>query len=395
MGSNNPNVRILLINRFFGGQQTPTGRMLLDVARELRRQGHEVAVLTTKSEYAGSNAAAQDEDLEIKITYAWELKYGRVLRWASFWLCAAISLASRNWDRCVLLTDPPFLPLAAWLTQIFRTPKQQLYWWTMDIYPEALVAAGFLREKGFFDRLLRSLNELGLSRMNGVVVLGGRQLQRLQTYLRWNPSADFAIVVPPWDLRPIRRVESPANTVLKRLACHGKKVALYSGNLGEGHLFVPFVEAARLLQVQGRTDWLFVFVIRGVGLPKLKAMAADLPNLCILDYLPESETSDLLWSATVHLISMKPGWEGVIVPSKLYGTLQTSAPVLFLGPLDADTAAEIQTAERGISLPPAATGVEVVQSLDKLAEPSWIREPELKADGPLRVADFVTRFSPG
>jgi colanic acid biosynthesis glycosyl transferase WcaI len=384
-------VRILLINRFFGGHQTPTGRMLRDVAQELHRQGHELAVLASKSSYAGQPHDFDKDEMKFNLCQVPEFGGGRLLRWTSFWLRAMLSLASRRWDRCVLLTDPPFLPFAAWLTFFCRSPQQRIYWWTMDIYPEALIAAGMIRETGLFNRCLRSLNELGLRRMSGVITLGGRQLKRLQTYRRWNPAANFAAVVPPWDIRPIQRVDAPANRVLNRLSAHGKKVALYTGNLGEGHLFTQFVDAACRLQNQGRRDWLFVFVVRGTGRPELEAMGANLPNLRILDYLPESETPDLLWSATVHLVSMKPGWEGVIVPSKLYGTLQTCAPVLFLGPLDADSATEIQVRRRGISLPPTATGEDVVCALDKLAEPAWIREPEMATTAARCVAGFITR----
>jgi hypothetical protein len=28
------------------------------------------------------------------------------------------------------------------------------------------------------------------------------------------------------------------------VSCHGKKVALYTGNLGEGHIFAQFIDAA-------------------------------------------------------------------------------------------------------------------------------------------------------
>ena len=383
-------MRILLINRFFGDQRTPTGRMLCDVAKLLRQQGHEVEVLASKSSYAGAAGASHNGDEHFKVRQVPELGWGRVFRWASFWLWAASSLSSRRWDRCLLLTDPPFLPFAAWLTQWLRSPRQRAYWWTMDLYPEALVAAGMLRETSLLTRCLRSLNELGMRQVSGVIALGQCQLRRLQTYRHWRFVSPCAVVVPPWDLRLIPRVEPLSNRVVKLLACYGKKVALYTGNLGEGHLLAQFVDAARWLHDQGRTDWLFVFVVRGSGRPGLEAIR-DLPNLLILDYLPEAETPDLLWSATVHLVSMKPGWEGVIVPSKLYGALHTNAPVLFLGPLTADTAIEIQRVGCGIALPPTASGELVARTLDRLADPSWFRVPHLDTNGPRSVATFITK----
>jgi len=109
----------------------------------------------------------------------------------------------------------------------------------------------------------------------------------------------------------------------------------------------------------------------------------------VMDYLPETETAALLWSATVHLISMIPGWEGIIVPSKLYGVLQTDAPTLFVGPEDADTAYELGKLERGRSLLAGSDGARVSATLDQMAASR--RKPESPADDPCidRVAAFL------
>jgi len=365
--------------------------MAWDVAVELQHQGHEVSVLAAQASYTSSAGVSSAADKSFKVKRVRELVGGRFMRWSCFWMQTLFALSSRRWDRCLLLTDPPFLPFAAWLTCFFRTSRQRVYWWTMDIYPEALVAAGMLPSGGFFNRCLRQLNELGLRKMGGVVALGPRQLQRLQTYRQWPSLPFFFKVVPPWDFRPLPKVELSANRVLDRLGCQGKKVALYTGNLGEGHLFDPFVAAASWFHQRGRTDWQFVFVVRGSGRYRLEAETSGLPNFQVCDYFPESETAALLWSATVHLVTMKPGWEGVIVPSKLYGALQTNAPVLFLGPLTADTATEIQRMGRGIALPPTASSEDVARALDKLTDPASLCEPHLNKEAPRQVAEFITQ----
>lgn len=384
-------MRFLLVNRFFGGELTPTGRMARDVAVELLRLGHEVTVLLSRSDYTAQQGSSALDGREFDLRYVREYGGGRFVRWSCFWIEALSSVSRRYWDRCLLLTDPPFLPFAAWLTRHCRTRRQLVYWWTMDIYPEALVASGRTHERSPINRILRWMNELGLRCLDGVIVLGPRQLQRLETYRKWKTHANFVTVVPPWDLRPIKRVEIAANCVLKRFGAYAKKVALYAGNLGEGHLFEQLVDAAKWFYIHKRTDWLFLFVVQGVGRHKLMSLASDLPNVLVIDYLPVEETADLLWSATVHLITMKPGWEGVIVPSKLYGTLQTRAPILFLGPTDSDTAMELIRTGRGLSLPPTASSEEVRLVLDELAGPGWVRGPVFDAHGPRSVAEFVTR----
>jgi hypothetical protein len=75
----------------------------------------------------------------------------------------------------------------------------------------------------------------------------------------------------------------------------------------------------------------------------------------------------LLASARVHLITMSPGWEGIVVPSKLYGCIRTGRPVLFVGPENADTAREIRAHDWGMALPPGANGEEVAAAILELA----------------------------
>jgi hypothetical protein len=178
------------------------------------------------------------------------------------------------------------------------------------------------------------------------------------------------------------------NPVAKRFDWEGVKVALYAGNLGEGHSYKEFLNGAKWFESKGRRDWLFVFVVGGSGVAQLRSESARLPNIRVMDYLPESDRAGLLWSAAVHLVSMKPGWEGIIVPSKLYGILKTEAPVLFVGPEDADTSEELRRLRRGRVLPIASEGKAIASSLDEL-ERQPRSEPFADEAGVARVADYI------
>jgi len=87
----------------------------------------------------------------------------------------------------------------------------------------------------------------------------------------------------------------------------------------------------------------------------------------VTGYASEEETPRLLASARVHLITMSPGWEGIVVPSKLYGCIRTGRPVLFIGPENADTAREIRRNDWGAVLPPGVSGEDVSGAILELA----------------------------
>jgi hypothetical protein len=382
-------VRVLLVNRFFGGSQAPTGRILCDVAEHLVADGHDVVVLTSKGGYAKSEDGFPTSDnSSIDVRIVWQgAAMPRLVNWGWFWIQAVARVPLMRWDRCVLLTDPPFLTVAALLAKLLRRDSRKIFWWTMDLYPDALHAAGIIDRSSALYRLLQRCVESCLGSLDGVVTLGSRQLCRLKGYGRWGSISSY-VVVPPWDSRPLPKPPVGLNPIAKRFGWESVKVALYAGNLGEGHSYEEFLSAAKWLRSKGRSDWLFVFVVGGSGVARLRGESAGLPNVRVMDYLPESDRAGLLWSAAVHLVSMKPGWEGIIVPSKLYGIFKTEAPVLFIGPEDADTSDELRRLRRGIALPFGAEGSAVASSLDEL-ERQPRREPFASGAGIAGVADYI------
>jgi hypothetical protein len=174
------------------------------------------------------------------------------------------------------------------------------------------------------------------------------------------------MVVPPWDDRG--NIALATEESLRNLA-------LYAGNLGEAHCFEEILAAVPFLPA----DWRIRFAVRGAKSAGLKAAANELKSprdqeakrlgaeVEVTGYASEEETPRLLASARVHLITMSPGWEGIVVPSKLYGCIRTGRPVLFVGPENADTAREIRANDWGGVLPPGASGELVAAAILKLA----------------------------
>ena len=382
-------VRVLLVNRFFGGSQTPTGRMLHDVAERLVAGGHDVVVLASKRGYVKSEAGfSSSSPSRIDVRFIWQSSATpRLVNWGWFWIQAIVRVPLMRWDRCLLLTDPPFLAVAARLSKLLRRDSRKIFWWTMDLYPDALHAAGLIDSDSVVYRALQRCVESCLGSLDGAIALGPRQLDRLKAYRRWT-SVGSHIVVAPWDDRPLPKPPAGLNRVAKKFGWENVKVALYAGNLGEGHPYAEFLDAAKWFQSRGRHDWVFVFVVRGSRVARLRVESAGLPNVRVMDYLPEADTACLLWSASVHLVSMKPGWEGIIVPSKLYGIFKTEAHVLFVGPEDADTSEELRRLRLGKVLPWGCDGETVAAAMDEL-ERQPRSAPFASAAGIARVAEYV------
>jgi glycosyltransferase involved in cell wall biosynthesis len=58
-----------------------------------------------------------------------------------------------------------------------------------------------------------------------------------------------------------------------------------------------------------------------------------------LPFFPASKSASVLAAADAHIVTIKRGLEGVIVPSKMYGILAAGKPILAVAPRETDVAA--------------------------------------------------------
>jgi glycosyltransferase involved in cell wall biosynthesis len=135
-----------------------------------------------------------------------------------------------------------------------------------------------------------------------------------------------------------------------RLGLQEHFIAAYSGNLGRAHDIDTLLEAAHEL----RADPGFEFLIIGGGAKMLAleqhARASGLTSFHFLPYQPRDALADSLAAADVHLASLLPDLEGLIVPSKMYGILAAGRPAVFIGDPDGELARLIGQTQCGASV---------------------------------------------
>jgi putative colanic acid biosynthesis glycosyltransferase WcaI len=306
-------VRALLLNQFYPPDVAPTGQALQDLARALADRGHHVDVLHSRASSARTGMA------------------GKALDYASY--TARLALASRSLPRpdvIVVLTTPPYLGLLASVLPSWRDVS--LVEWVMDVYPDVLAAHGLLRREGIVDRVLTSLARRQLRRAAAVIALGPFMARVLEPRLAeprrvtwvplWGEGAPGP--APPADSAAVRRTRGWPD---------GETVLLYSGNMGRAHRISEFLEAAGRLGPDG-PRW--AFVGGGFRRAEVEAFTRDRPGARVelLPYEPRERLRGSLSAADVHLASLSPGWQGLVVPSKVQAAFAVARPVIFLGPRD-------------------------------------------------------------
>jgi glycosyltransferase involved in cell wall biosynthesis len=264
---------------------------------------------------------------------------------------AAGLAGSRRPDVVVALTTPPYLGLAA--RALARMRGAAHVHWVMDVYPDALAAHGIVRRGGGPWTALEALARWQWRDAAALVALGPRMAARLE---RFTPAR--VAVVPLWPEVEVAAGAADARVRESRAArgwAEDEVVLLSSGNLGRGHRFDDFLDAARRLGPSG-PRW--AFVGDGPRRPEVEAFARAHPSarISLLPAVGADGVAASLAAGDVHLVGMAPGWEGVMVPSRLQAAFACGRPVIFAGPPECEATEWIRESGGGWTVAPGDAG---------------------------------------
>ena len=84
-------------------------------------------------------------------------------------------------------------------------------------------------------------------------------------------------------------------------------------------------------------------------------------------YQPKAQLKFSLTLPDVHLVSLKPALEGLIVPSKFYSSIAAGRPVIFIGDADGEIARDVARGECGITVS-ADDAVALAKVIERLCD---------------------------
>jgi glycosyltransferase involved in cell wall biosynthesis len=271
---------------------------------------------------------------------------GRAFDYLTFYLSAAWALLIllRRGDTVVAKTDPPLVSVVA--AVVANICGARLINWTQDLFPEVAQALGFGGGK-LVTSLLRRLRNWSLRAASVNVAIGEAMARRLAH--EGIQRATIRVIHNWADGQTIHPVERPYNDLRKVWALEEKFVVGYSGNMGRAHEFATILDAAERL-----SDWSdIVFLFIGDG-PQRKwvwqqVQQRKLENVCFRPYQPRERLAMSLGVPDVHLISLQPSLEGLIVPSKFYGIAAAGRATFYIGDPNGEVAGILKEADCGRS----------------------------------------------
>ena len=327
-------MRILLIYHFFWPDTVVSARLFSELAEELATAGHDVTAFACNRCIRAEGELPEAEEWHgvhvrrfPRPDFQQGSNVGRLLNSIILqhkWL-KALKKRREEFDAVIVGTDPQF----CWLMfpKLKRiAPKARLMHWVFDLYPEALSATGS-RLMGVAAKLMKPLARRAYGAVDVMADIGGCMRKRLE---RYNHHAEEATLTP-WALKEAAAVAPIDYEMRRRLFGDAKLCLLYSGTVGHAHDITPFIALARECRSRGLS---VAFCLAGYGNrfdEQTAQITAEDTNIKIAGFASEDELESRLAAADFHLISLREGWEGIVVPSKFFGALAIGRPVLFSG----------------------------------------------------------------
>lgn len=328
-------MHVVLLNQYYAPAEAATAQFLTDLGHHLACVGHRVSVVCSRRSYPDPSLVyPPSETIDgVAVWRTWTTGFGRSSRlgrmtdYLGFMVGASRVLAlQRDADVVVSLTTPPLvatLGLAA-----ARLRGARAVFWVMDIYPELAFELGMLSRRSPAGRILAAMADFTLRRADGVIALGETMARRLRA-----AGASNVTVVHNWaDGDAIRPCPAAGHALRDEWRWRDRFVVLYSGNLGLVHEFDTVLGAAELLRDEGRVLFAFVgdgprraYVEREVG-------RRGLGNVEFRPHVGRDALGQSLTAGDAHLVTLREGVAGLVVPSKIYGILAAGRPTLYVGP---------------------------------------------------------------
>ncbi len=395
-------MKIFFLNRFFYPDYSATSQLLSDLAFDLAAGGEQVTVITSRQRIDMPKAAlpAFERVNGVDVYRVWTTSssraslIGRALDYLTFYMSAGwrlFRLCSAK-DVVVAKTDPPLISVVA--CAVCKVRRSAQVNWLHDLFPEVAIRLGVGALSGFAGRVLRRLRNWSLKSARVNVVLGARMASVLESE---GVDAGRIRIVHNWcDGEAIRPLARSKNPMRKTLGLGDAVVVMYSGNLGRAHDMHSIVAAARILK--NRSDILFLVVGDGVQRPWLQAEIArrGLRNVRLEGYQPRKRLSESLSAGDIHLVSLRPELEGLIVPSKFYGVAAAGRPTIFIGSREGEIGRIIEQEKCGLSVAPG-DGEGLAKQIEALASDTETRRAmgraartlfEQRFDRPIALASW-------
>lgn len=358
---------LLLCPHFEPDLHAATGEVMSKFVHALHDRGHQIDVVTSLPWYQHHDVWPEWRETPW-IRRPWrteKTEFGRVVRVWPFptdksniparavgfggftGLVTAAALSLGRPDVVMGMSPPIFLGDAARV--VARRWGIPSVFNVQDIFPDVAIDLGALTNQRVI-ALTQKYERSLYRRMDAVSVLSEDQAANVRAKMAPSEHNRVNIIHNFADTDKISVVAKAETIYRKENGLEGKKIVMYSGNVGLSQSFDLVHHASRAFA--DRPEVHFVINGEGAARPEVDHWASSCQNVTVTDFVPRDQVSDVLGSADIHLILLKTGLARSSTPSKLYGILAAGRPALASIDVGSEVAMTLERAEAGQSVPP-------------------------------------------
>jgi colanic acid biosynthesis glycosyl transferase WcaI len=374
-------MHILLLNEYYPPDTSATAKMAAQVAEALA-QRHQVTVVAGRPSYDPDarypyTLLRRDTRNNVTVECVGSTAFPRhqmprrVANYLSYLALAVPRALALRPDVILAMTDPPVAGIAG--AFIARLAGRPFVYNIRDLYPDMAVGGDIVRAGKWVARW-ESLHRRALKQAARVIVLGDDMRDRI-----------LAKGIAPERVVVVRDGTAPATTPAAAAAQmpdrgdpivqeirHGFPfVVLHAGNLGFYGAWDTLLQAAKILSNENTG---FVFIGDGANRAALESAARDLPNVKFAPFRPVAQIAHVMMAGDVHIVTVKRGLEGVVVPSKLYSILAAGRPIIVVAPAECDAARIVVESGCGVAADPDDPAAVAAAIRDLRGQPARLAE---------------------
>jgi colanic acid biosynthesis glycosyl transferase WcaI len=345
-------MHILLLNEYYPPDTSATAKMAAQVA-EMLAQNHRVTVVAGRPSYDPDefySYALLRKEIRNGVTvervgstaFPRHRMKKRVSNYLSYLALAVPRAIAHRADVILAMTDPPVAGIAG--AFVARMTRRPFVYNIRDLYPEMAVGGDIIKGNSWTNRW-ENWHRGALRKADRVIVLGDDMRDRI---LSKGVSSDRVRVVRD-GASPPQSTPDPRDPAVQEIRCGFPFVLLHAGNLGFYGAWRSLLEAANMLREENAG---LIFIGDGANRAALQQQARGLPNVRFLPFRPAEQIPHLMLAGDLHVITVRRGLEGVVVPSKLYSILAAGRPLLVVAPASTDAARIVASSGCGLVADP-------------------------------------------
>jgi glycosyltransferase involved in cell wall biosynthesis len=343
--------RLLVLNQYYWPGIEATAQLLTELCEALAEDMDVTVVTGVLHAHEDEPRYERHNGVEIVRVASTSFERSKIVaraaNYASYLTSALLrGVRGQRPDVVLCMTDPPIVAdVALLVARRFRAPLVVI---SQDVFPEIAVQLKRL-ENPVLMALLRGLVALYLRRADRIVAIGDTMRLRLEAK---GAKPERLRVIPNWvDTSRLAPLDK-ANPWARNSGLDSKFVVMHSGNVGHAQDLDSLVRAATFLR--DLDDLRIMIIGTGARHAELTALAErlEVDQVQFLYYQSRGVLPQSLSSADIHVVGLAPGLAGYVVPSRLYGILAVSRPVIAAADPESETAQVVERIGCGIVVPP-------------------------------------------